>query len=91
LAYTLAVRREALDYRSFAIMDSASSRLVHVPAEQAKPKPKIVFIFTGQGAQWPQMGNRLLHTNSVFRNTVRQLDQHLKSSLPSLGWTIEGI
>uniref|UniRef100_A0A8H7K8X3 Carrier domain-containing protein n=1 Tax=Bionectria ochroleuca TaxID=29856 RepID=A0A8H7K8X3_BIOOC len=90
VAYTLAVRREALSYRSFAVIDNVSTTLVHVPPEHAGPKPRVVFIFTGQGAQWPQMGKRLLDTNGVFNNTIKQLDQYLQYALPTLGWTIEG-
>ena len=36
---------------------------------------KIVFAFTGQGAQYPGMGKELLDNFSVFRAEVHQLDQ----------------
>ena len=90
LAYTLAVRRESLAFRSFAVTDSVSSPLAPAPSKQAGTQPKVVFVFTGQGAQWPQMGKELLNTNQVFKDTIAQLGEHLKSAIPSLDWTIEG-
>ena len=37
--------------------------------------PKIVFTFTGNGAQYPGMGKQLFEYFSRFRNEVRRLDQ----------------
>ena len=42
--------------------------------------PRILGIFTGQGAQWPGMGAQLIHS-SIF---VRQRVQHLEDSLATL-------
>ncbi|KEY74802.1 hypothetical protein S7711_06489 [Stachybotrys chartarum IBT 7711] len=40
-----------------------------------KHAPKFVFTFTGQGAQYPGMGQELLANFEVFRKTVHRLDQ----------------
>ena len=42
--------------------------------------PRVLGVFTGQGAQWPAMGAELIHS-SIF---VRQRIQHLEESLATL-------
>lgn len=63
LAYTLANRREHRPHRAFAVASSDGSSL-NISAKQAiKYKSgctKVVWVFTGQGAQWPGMGRDLL-------------------------------
>ncbi|KAK2008309.1 beta-ketoacyl synthase domain-containing protein [Colletotrichum eremochloae] len=54
-------------------------------------KPKVLGIFTGQGAQWPAMGRILISTIPHARDVISQLDQSL-SSLPSSyrpSWTLQ--
>jgi len=49
------------------------------------------FVFTGQGAQYPEMGKQLLQNNESFLSTIRDLDVILKD-LPSKiapTWTLE--
>ncbi|KNG85249.1 putative polyketide synthase [Aspergillus nomiae NRRL 13137] len=80
LAYTLARRREHLPHRAFAIVTNGVVESVSqsVNSKSAKP-PSVVMVFTGQGAQWPQMGRELLRSNQVFRSSIRSLDQHLQT------------
>ncbi|KAK4183707.1 lovastatin diketide synthase LovF [Podospora australis] len=91
VAYTLANRREHFGHRAFLV---ASREKPGKPSVLSKPPtgpaPNIVFVFTGQGAQWPQMGRDLLRTNKVFKATIKSLDETLKSLSPAPGWTIEG-
>lgn len=89
LSHTLATRREHLNYRSFAVTNTPSVSTA-TPGNQVGPVPQLVFIFTGQGAQWPQMGRGLIQTNSTFRETIRESERHLRSLMPSLSWSIEG-
>ncbi|KAI1456594.1 beta-ketoacyl synthase [Annulohypoxylon moriforme] len=44
-----------------------------------KSSPNVVFVFTGQGAQYPGMGKQLYEGFSVFRNEMRRLDRIGKS------------
>ena len=81
LVFTLAQRRSQHDFRSYAVAESIDS----LCAELSKGLPKlkrsskhnnIVFVFTGQGAQWPSMGSQLLH-KPVFRDSIQQTQKYL--------------
>lgn len=41
---------------------------------RAKSAPKVLFAFTGNGAQYPGMGRELYETFSLFRNEINRLD-----------------
>lgn len=89
LAYTLANRREHLPHRTFSIVNDGVMGNV-VPPTKAVQKPKLVMVFTGQGAQWPLMGRELLQSNKVFKDSVRSLDRYLKNLVQdTLQYSIE--
>ncbi|MEM7698936.1 MAG: acyltransferase domain-containing protein, partial [Verrucomicrobiota bacterium] len=52
------------------------------PAGEVHP---IVFVFTGQGAQWWRMGQDLIKREPVFRNVLEEIDRYLK---PLAGWSL---
>lgn len=91
VAYTLANRREHLSFRSFTVRTRHDPGFTSPPASQPRTgKVSLAMIFTGQGAQWPQMGRELLRNNSVFTQTIRSLDGHLQSLGPTApSWKIE--
>ncbi|KAI0889325.1 fatty acid synthase S-acetyltransferase [Annulohypoxylon maeteangense] len=80
LAYTLALRREHLQHRTFAIANNGVVENA-APPTKAAPKPNIVMVFTGQGAQWPLMGKELLQSNETFKTTIQILDKHLRAAV----------
>ncbi|KAL0942745.1 polyketide synthase [Colletotrichum truncatum] len=90
VAYTLANGREHHAYRSFAIT-SGGGNFVPSPSSRAPQQaPKLVMVFTGQGAQWPAMGIELLQQdNSVFQTTIRKLDEYLQEAIGSGEFSIE--
>lgn len=89
VAYTLANRRSHHTYRAYAVTDDQTSWNVST-AEAATLPPRIVWVFTGQGAQWPQMGAELLEVNATFRDTIQKLDRFLRTLPSPPPWTIEG-
>lgn len=43
-------------------------------------KPKTVFMFSGQGSQYFQMGQQLFGENAIFRNSMQEMDQLVRQS-----------
>lgn len=91
LAFTLARHRTRHFYRSYAITEGATLRESQVVYGKRGPSPSIGFVFTGQGAQWAQMGKELLDRFAVARETIKQLDQTLQSLPKDIApcWTLQ--
>jgi acyl transferase domain-containing protein len=91
LAYTLSCRRNVFGWRSFAVVRSVEdlSQLEQLasPRIRAGRDQGAVFVFTGQGAQYQNMGVELLHWK-VFRESLESFDD----SLTRLGctWSVFG-
>ena len=58
-------------------------------ADEACTGSRLAFVFTGQGAQWPQMGLDLFRKSSCFRSTIEVLDRELKKLPHAPSWTLE--
>lgn len=85
LAFTLGARRTTFDWRSSFV--AASSAELSEALDQATRKeaihkalsePRIVFLFTGQGAQWAGMGRQLIAPDSPFRISLVKSEAVLK-------------
>jgi acyl transferase domain-containing protein len=89
MAYTLAERREHLKLRSFCVTDGSApfEAAAHVRVQGAS---EVAFVFTGQGAQWAHMGRELMRDFPSFKNSIRWMDEVLRSVEHSPSWTIEG-
>ena len=79
LAYTLSERRTRLFHRAFVTtrnteLDESS----FVMGKKSPAPPRIGFVFTGQGAQWPQMGKDLLQFFPWTRSILEELDAVLQ-------------
>ncbi|TRX93498.1 hypothetical protein FHL15_005470 [Xylaria flabelliformis] len=90
LSYTLANRREHRPHRAYAVTGDASTFQASVSKTIPKSHPRVAWVFTGQGAQWAQMGADLIDSNATFSHTIRKLDRFLMSLPVPLPWTIEG-
>lgn len=88
LAYTLGARRHHYSLRSFCVTDGLSYQpgaAVRIPERRG-----LLFIFTGQGAQWSGMGRELIREFPSFKRDIQQMDQWLSKSTSPPSWTIEG-
>lgn len=98
LAHTLSEHRSRHYQRAFTVVGAQPTEKLSsiVPeavvfGKRAATAPRVGFIFTGQGAQWPQMGHELL---ALFRTTAGlavDLMDHALQGLPAEvrpGWTL---
>lgn len=88
LAYTLNVRRSHRDVRSFCVTDGKSIQAM--PIARVPKFKGILFIFTGQGAQWAGMGQELIRDVPTFRHDIQQMDLWLSQCPHAPSWSIEG-
>ncbi|TID06330.1 Compactin diketide synthase mokB [Colletotrichum higginsianum] len=89
-AYTLALHRDHLPQRAFMVA-SADGRILETSSVIKAPnaKPKLLMIFTGQGAQWPNMGKELVQTDEGFKRDLSAMDKILKGLPHPPTWNIE--
>ncbi|KAK8006091.1 beta-ketoacyl synthase domain-containing protein [Apiospora marii] len=99
LGWHLYSKRTALPYRmafsvdsttdSIALMESALlNPSPGIRAQTLRLKPKVLGVFTGQGAQWATMSRSLLLTNQTYRRTICSLDEALRSCPDPPSWTL---
>jgi acyl transferase domain-containing protein len=96
-AYTLAVGRDHFDHRLALLAsdtaDAAAQKLTDWLETGALPDgwqgqrpksgpPEVAFLFTGQGAQYVQMGRQLFTTEPVFRQVMEECAAILRPFLP---------
>ena len=51
-------------------------------------RPRILGIFTGQGAQWPLMGRKLITSSPIFAQTIHELEVTLNKLPVPPGWSL---
>ena len=74
----------AMPYRVFCVADDADTARAALTKQDPKRAgtPRVGFIFTGQGAQIPGMGQRLYAEQPVFRSTIDEIAAHMDDRLP---------
>lgn len=74
LAYTLAARRSQMLWRTFAVILPGTQKTLS-PAKpiRSSTQARLAYVFTGQGAQYINMGWDLIQY-PVFAQTLRQID-----------------
>ena len=99
LCYTAAARRTHLAHRASVVGDSPAamqrqietflsgqdSTFVSTGVVEDGRRPKIAFVFPGQGSQWVGMGRELLRSMPAFREAVKELDAAIQSEA---GWSV---
>ncbi|WP_437947156.1 SDR family NAD(P)-dependent oxidoreductase [Sorangium sp. So ce296] len=99
LCYTASVRRSHHEHR-LAVVGRSADELGEAISSflrgEARPgvasgeaqrggRPKVVFVFPGQGSQWAGMGRALLDEEPVFREVIEACDRLLQ---PLSGWSL---
>ncbi|KAH8698372.1 putative polyketide synthase [Talaromyces proteolyticus] len=98
LAYTLSERRSRLQWQTSTVASSIEELIESLqtkpwpnPEIRATSKfPRVGFVFTGQGAQWPRMGVELMEYD-IFRESVEKSDHYLLAELDCPWSAIEEI
>lgn len=94
LAFTLAERKSRFPWvtalRAKGLVELAD-RLDEPDRKAARTtqKPRLGFVFNGQGAQWHAMGRELIEGYPVFRRSLLAADQILKDY--GATWSLHGI
>lgn len=89
LAYTLSERRTHHSHRGFIVTNKAAfDPTALISGERNKENPRIGFVFTGQGAQWPQMGNLLLQNFPIAEKLLRYMDSVLQQTSSRPSWSL---
>lgn len=89
LCYTLSERRSYHFQRAFTVTQKLSLPQTSYTTGKPLADPvSIGLVFTGQGAQWSQMGKALIDNFTVARQTVQQLDRALSTLKTPPKWTI---
>ena len=83
IGHTLRNGRKHFKRRSFAVVNSGQQLQESLGDVDCDTKPalrrKVVFMFTGQGAQYAAMGKELFEREPVFRAAIRRCDEILTS------------
>lgn len=96
LAYTLGERRSQLQWKTYGIASSpldlstsltTSDDEARAPVVKSSRVPRVGFVFTGQGAQWPRMGAELM-AYEIFRESIETADDYLQKSCGCL-WSVK--
>lgn len=93
LAFTLNSRRSHLYWKSFKIGSTLQnlSQALHSTSpvcNRVSTSPRIGFVFTGQGAQWPRMGLELMYY-PVFKKSILAADEYLRAMGASWSAVVE--
>ncbi|QDX31003.1 type I polyketide synthase [Dickeya poaceiphila] len=71
--------REVLLKGLLALENGQDYPTLTVGASAANESGKLLFIFPGQGSQWPKMGMELYNAFSVYRQAINEVDSALRA------------
>ena len=84
------MRREHLLYRAFSVVQAKPEirPLQGSHIEKSDVRKELIYVFTGQGAQWPGMGAALIESNSVFRECIAKMELALSECQDPPVWSL---
>ncbi|KAF4879129.1 Highly reducing polyketide synthase FUM1 [Colletotrichum siamense] len=89
VAYTLAKKRELLSYRACCVSNGIDDfPTFKTPRHGFYDPAHLVFVFTGQGAQWAQMGKSLVENIPSFKLSLEAMDSLLQQLPDSPAWNL---
>jgi len=89
LAYTLSERRTHHFHRAYVVTNSTNiNKGGFVFGKKSTKPPRIGFVFTGQGAQWPQMGKSLIQLFPAAASMISRLDRVLQGLPNPPPWSL---
>lgn len=93
VAYSLALKREPLSHLGFCVANGVDDWTpLFAPAHpDSFESSKLVFTFSGQGAQWAQMGKALIKNVPEFRQSIEGLDKVLSELHDGPEWNLLGM
>ena len=83
LAYTLDQRRTKFPWIAAQSIKHVSGLVTAIKSGRMKPtrtkdRPRLGFVFTGQGAQWYAMGRELIEVYPVFKASLEEAEHYLR-------------
>ncbi|KAF6802944.1 polyketide synthase, partial [Colletotrichum musicola] len=89
MAYTLAMKRDILSHRACLVVNGIDDLpVVKSTRHGLYDAAQLVFVFTGQGAQWAQMGKSLIRNVPSFRASMTELDDILQQLPDAPSWKL---
>ena len=91
LAFTLGQRRTLLPWK-IAVQAADQDELIRklkdvaLTPTRSVEQPRIGFVFTGQGSQWPKMGTQLYHAYPIYASAIQKAD-HILTGLGA-SWSL---
>ncbi|WP_343067039.1 acyltransferase domain-containing protein [Nitrospirillum iridis] len=94
IAYSYQVGKVAFPFRAAAVARTHEEMIVHCRTlagrlERSAPagvsavaEPRVAFLFSGQGSQYPGMGKELFDTSEIFRDAILRCAAVLDRKLP---------
>ena len=96
LAQSLGIRRSHLLHRGFFVCQDRNlhdnlhlDNMTSSSSESASSSTPFAFVFTGQGAQWPEMCKELFQEFPTFRRAISEMEEVLSSLSHPPDWSLE--
>jgi acyl transferase domain-containing protein len=89
LSYTLSERRTRHFHRAYLVTESTTlDEGAFVFGKKSNDVPRIGFVFTGQGAQWSQMGESVINSFPAAKSLLKHLDNVLQNLSTPPSWSL---